>query len=175
VISVGDEEMGIKNPSNLFDDYDEHGGDPDRDEELDEEDLPMGFHIHNEEAVIDEDEEDGPAQFVAEESFVPTMDDDEAAVERIGPLAYYVEDTFVISGPTNPRGGVGRMMGVPMAAEWCEITYGKPIENLSDRTPNRWAFRVVKPGSPGGRYTPPPPSWFAQARGEGTPDDEAAN
>ncbi len=66
------------------------------------------------------------------------------------------EHSFVISGPL-----VGNAIKRPwerffkdraMAMEWVAATYGRFTEIYH---PRRWAARVTKPTSPGGRYTPP--------------------
>jgi hypothetical protein len=71
---------------------------------------------------------------------------------------WHPDHTFVVSGPlpwvkrrwpSTP----GRAMGRRQARCWVAATYGR-FEEL--RHARRWAFRVIKPTAPGGRYTPPP-------------------
>jgi len=163
------EDEGLKNPGNLFDDYDEHdGGDAERDLEPDEEDEMDGYHIDTGDAGLALEPVDD-SEFTADDKRVPEFDDDIEVVDSIGPAAYAswgLDDTFVISGPTNPRGGMGRLFPDAETAErWCKLTYGRVVENLSNKTPNRWCCRVLKPTAPGGRYTPPPPNWLVDEPG----------
>lgn len=100
------------------------------------------------------------AEIEAEEaSIVPTIDDDDATVEAL-PIKYEVTPltgtTFVISGPISPFGPAGirgRVMTREQAHYWVPATYGKPIRWMT--IPHQWAAEVIKPTSPGGRYTPP--------------------
>lgn len=67
------------------------------------------------------------------------------------------EHTFVVSGPLpwakrRTPSMRGRVMQRRQARCWVAETYGRFEEIWHAR---RWAFRVIKPTSPGGRYTPP--------------------
>lgn len=70
--------------------------------------------------------------------------------------AWDLEDTFVISGPRNGNPKLahpGRRFRTDRhARKWVEATYGR-AERIWH--PWRWAFRVLRPTAPGGRYTPP--------------------
>lgn len=69
-----------------------------------------------------------------------------------------IEDTFVISGPKTgfaiDKGIRGRYFEEHAEAKrWVLETYGAILETVV--IPHKWAFRVIKPSAPGGRYTPP--------------------
>lgn len=64
--------------------------------------------------------------------------------------------SFVISGPLGPRGvGAGRRFTSPEADRWVRATYVVIRKINGHLTPGRWAYRVLRPSAPGGRYTPP--------------------
>lgn len=65
------------------------------------------------------------------------------------------ETSFVISGPL-PRGtGAGRRFTHAEADRWVRATYRVLFKIPAAKTPGRWAYRVLRPNAPGGRYTPP--------------------
>ncbi len=93
-----------------------------------------------------------------EADLVPTLDDDAETIERTS-YGYRLtrgSESFVISGPVNEQAAKtikGRLMTREQARAWCTETYGDILEEMV--LPHRWAFRVWKPTSKFGRYTPP--------------------
>lgn len=80
-------------------------------------------------------------------------------------IEYSIRDpltTFVISGPVHiphtppPPGARGRLFTRAEARAWVRQTYNVVEEIQLPAKAGRWAFLVVKPGAPHGRYTPPP-------------------
>lgn len=63
--------------------------------------------------------------------------------------------SFVISGPTPGWPGRGRVFTREQAHKWVHRTYRVLFPIPAKFTPGRWAFRVLRPTAPGGRYTPP--------------------
>lgn len=65
-------------------------------------------------------------------------------------------DTFIISGPLGgneiKRPWERFFKGREDAYDWTTATYGRAVPVYH---PRRWAFRVLRPTAPGGRYTPP--------------------
>ncbi len=92
---------------------------------------------------------------------VPTSDSTEADVALMSPT--YIgpgPETFIISGPISEEAKArkgpswrGRVMTREAATAWVTATYGQILEEIE--IPWRWAFRVYKPTSAKGRYTPP--------------------
>lgn len=92
---------------------------------------------------------------------VPTMYHTEADVALMNPIyAAPASETFIISGPVSEeakaRGWRGRVMTRDEALVWTTATYGQILETID--IPYRWAYRVYKPTSAKGRYTPPLPT-----------------
>lgn len=65
------------------------------------------------------------------------------------------ETSFVISGPLPGWPGRGREFTREQATRWVHRTYRVVFPIPAKLTPGRWAFRVLRPTAPGGRYTPP--------------------
>jgi hypothetical protein len=99
----------------------------------------------------------------------PTLDDspDDLAGREIEYPDWTPETSFVVSGPLPGSDTPGRVFYWDEAEWWVNVTYGRPIQKI-EGTRGRWAFRVRKPGTPGGRYTPPSESKLpARARRQG--------
>jgi hypothetical protein len=86
----------------------------------------------------------------------PSLDDDPDDIEErnIEYPDWTAATSFVISGPLPGGHGPGRMFYWDEAEWWVNVTYGTPIHKI-EGTRGRWAYRVRKPGTPGGKYTPP--------------------
>lgn len=65
------------------------------------------------------------------------------------------ETSFIISGPLPGWKGRGRVFTREEARRWVNRTYRVVFPIPPKLTPGRWAYRVLRPTAPGGRYTPP--------------------